>query len=56
VFGVPERNPVTRLRPPAPAEDYGRAKLAEEELCRAANACGLDISIVGRFAMALAED
>ena len=46
VFGVPERNPVTRLTPPAPAEDYGRAKLAAEELCRAANARGLDVSIV----------
>lgn len=46
VFGVPERNPVMRSTRPAPAEDYGEAKLAAEELCREANAFGLDISII----------
>jgi nucleoside-diphosphate-sugar epimerase len=46
VFGVPDFNPVTRATVPRPAEDYGRAKLAGEELCRAAAAAGLDVSIV----------
>jgi nucleoside-diphosphate-sugar epimerase len=31
---------------PRPAEDYGRAKLAGEELCRAAADAGLNVSIV----------
>jgi len=46
VFGVPKQNPVTEDTLPAPAEDYGRAKLAGETLCREAFAHGLDISIV----------
>ena len=46
VFGVPKQNPVTENTEPAPAEDYGRAKLAGETLCREAVSNGLDISIV----------
>lgn len=46
VFGVPASNPVTRSTPPAPAEDYGRAKLAGEQLCTAATTRGLDVSVV----------
>jgi nucleoside-diphosphate-sugar epimerase len=46
VFGVPRENPVTRDTPPSPAEDYGRAKLAGEELCLEASAAGLDVSII----------
>lgn len=47
VFGVPKSNPVTEATEPSPAEDYGRAKLAGEEICR--QACerhGLDVSII----------
>ncbi len=46
VFGVPRANPVTEDTPPSPAEDYGRAKLAGEEICRDAAASGFDVSIV----------
>ncbi len=46
VFGVPKSNPVTEETEPAPAEDYGRAKLAGETICSEANARGLDVSIV----------
>jgi nucleoside-diphosphate-sugar epimerase len=46
VFGVPERNPVTEEMEPRPQEDYGRAKLAGERLCRAAADAGLDVAIV----------
>jgi nucleoside-diphosphate-sugar epimerase len=46
VFGAPDRNPVTEETQPRPGEDYGRAKLAAEELCREAVARGLDVSII----------
>jgi nucleoside-diphosphate-sugar epimerase len=46
VFGVPNKNPVTRAMRPKPSEAYGRAKLAGEELCRKAVEAGLDVSIV----------
>ena len=46
VFGVPDKNPVTRATPPKPAEAYGRAKLAGEEFCRKAVKSGLDVSVV----------
>jgi nucleoside-diphosphate-sugar epimerase len=46
VFGVPERNPVTEDMTPVPGEDYGRAKLAGEELCHEFVRRGLDVSIV----------
>ncbi|MCD4534820.1 NAD-dependent epimerase/dehydratase family protein [Nocardioides sp. cx-169] len=46
VFGVPERNPVTRETVPSPVEAYGRAKLDAEQLCRAAVTRGLDVTVV----------
>lgn len=46
VFGAPRDGLVTRATLPAPAEEYGRAKLAGEELCRAAAKRGIDVSIV----------
>ena len=46
VFGVPLANPVTEDTPPSPAEDYGRAKLAGEEICQDAARRGLDVSII----------
>lgn len=46
VFGVPNVYPVTPETPPCPAEDYGRAKLAGETLCREFAERGLDVSIV----------
>jgi nucleoside-diphosphate-sugar epimerase len=46
VFGIPESNPVTEETPPRPLEDYGRAKLEAEQLCREAVAAGLDVTIV----------
>lgn len=46
VFGIPERNPVTEDTPPRPLEDYGRAKLEAEQLCREAASAGLDVTIV----------
>jgi nucleoside-diphosphate-sugar epimerase len=46
VFGAPDSNPVTEETPPRPQEDYGRAKLAAEELCRRFAGRGLDVTIV----------
>jgi nucleoside-diphosphate-sugar epimerase len=46
VFGAPDRNPVADGAIPNPQEDYGRAKLAGEDLCRAYVARGLDVTIV----------
>jgi len=46
VYGVPKSNPVTEATLPTPMEDYGRAKLAAETLCREYAATGLDVSIV----------
>ncbi|MBA4136013.1 MAG: hypothetical protein C0518_01700 [Opitutus sp.] len=46
VYGAPNTNPVTEATPPAPAEDYGRAKLAGESLCHEFAARGLDVTIV----------
>jgi nucleoside-diphosphate-sugar epimerase len=46
VFGIPPCNPVTEDTPPRPLEDYGRAKLEAEQLCREAAAAGLDVTIV----------
>ena len=46
VFGIPEHNPVTEATPPAPRETYGQAKLEAEQLCHAAVAAGLDVTIV----------
>jgi len=46
IYGVPASNPVTEETVPAPREEYGRAKLAGEQLCREFAARGLDVSIV----------
>ncbi|HEY8042568.1 MAG TPA: NAD-dependent epimerase/dehydratase family protein [Polyangiaceae bacterium] len=46
VFGAPSRNPVDDATVPRPQEDYGRAKLAAEELCHEYVARGLDVTII----------
>ncbi|MCA1442163.1 NAD-dependent epimerase/dehydratase family protein [Ensifer sp. IC4062] len=47
VFGAPKSNPVTEKTEPNPAEDYGRAKLAGEIICKEAmQRHGLDVAIV----------
>ena len=46
VFGVPTSNPVLPTTVPAPAEEYGLAKLAAEWACLQAAADGLDVTIV----------
>lgn len=47
VYGAPDRNPVDDQTPLRPGEDYGRAKLAAEDLCRRyAKTEGLDITII----------
>ncbi len=46
VFGVPETNPVDETSKPHPREDYGRAKLAAEELCHEFVEQGLDVTII----------
>jgi nucleoside-diphosphate-sugar epimerase len=46
VFGAPDTNPVTEETTPRPQEDYGRAKLEAEHLCREHAARGLDVTIV----------
>ena len=46
IFGVPERNPVTEEMAPSPQEDYGRAKLAGEQLCRDFAERGLDVTSI----------
>jgi nucleoside-diphosphate-sugar epimerase len=46
IYGIPESNPVTEQTEPHPMEEYGRAKLAGEVLCRDAAKRGLDVSII----------
>jgi nucleoside-diphosphate-sugar epimerase len=46
VFGIPDANPVTDRTVPRPREEYGRAKLAAEDLCHDYAARGLDVTIV----------
>ncbi len=46
VYGIPSSNPVTEQTVPIPVEEYGRAKLAGENLCRDYALKGLDVSIV----------
>lgn len=46
VFGKPKSNPVTEATLPAPGEEYGRAKLAGEDICHEFAEQGLDVSIV----------
>ncbi len=46
IYGVPKTNPVTEQTAPSPMEEYGRAKLAGETLCRKSADLGLDVSII----------
>jgi nucleoside-diphosphate-sugar epimerase len=46
IYGIPKSNPVTEETEPLPDEDYGRAKLAGERLCRDFVNQGLDVSII----------
>jgi len=46
VYGVPTTPTITEATPPAPAEDYGAAKLAAEELCWKAADSGLDVTVI----------
>jgi len=46
IFGIPASNPVTDDTPPRPLEDYGRAKLDAELLCRDAVAAGTDVTVI----------
>lgn len=46
VYGIPKSNPVTEETVPTPVEEYGRAKLAGETLCREYARKDLDVSIV----------
>jgi nucleoside-diphosphate-sugar epimerase len=46
IFGIPESNPVTEETQPHPLEDYGRAKLQAELLCREAVQDGADVTII----------
>jgi nucleoside-diphosphate-sugar epimerase len=46
VYGRPERSPVTEETVPVPLEDYGRAKLEADELCREHASRGLDVTII----------
>ena len=46
VFGVPPKNLVDDTVAPRPGEEYGRAKLAAESLCRQYSEMGLDVTIV----------
>lgn len=46
IFGAPAKNPVDDDTPLQPGEDYGRAKLAGEELCRKYAREGLDVTTI----------
>ncbi len=46
VFGVRAVNPVTEDSPLEPAEAYGKAKAAAEQLCHEAVARGMDVTII----------
>jgi nucleoside-diphosphate-sugar epimerase len=46
VYGAPRQNPVDDKTPLQPGEDYGKAKLAAEELCRDYAKHGLDVTII----------
>src|SRR5215475_14611127 len=46
VYGVPKANPVTEETVPIPVEEYGKAKLAGENLCWEYVRNGLDVSIL----------
>lgn len=46
VYGAPDRNPVTEDTTPRPGEEYGKAKLAAEAVCREFRGRGADITII----------
>ncbi len=46
VYGIPRRNPITETTEPHPMEEYGKAKLAGENLCREYAARGLNVAIM----------
>lgn len=46
VYGAPPSNPVDDRTPTVPGEDYGRAKLAAERLCREYERRGVDVTII----------
>ena len=46
VYGAPQKNPVDEATPPRPQEEYGRAKLAADELCRQYAERGLDVTVI----------
>lgn len=46
VYGAPDQNPVDDDTPLRPGEDYGKAKLAAEDLCRRAAKEGLDVTLI----------
>jgi nucleoside-diphosphate-sugar epimerase len=46
VFGAPDRCPVDEDTTPRPGEDYGRAKLAAEDLCKEFVRAGVDVTII----------
>jgi nucleoside-diphosphate-sugar epimerase len=46
IFGAPDKNPVDDDTPLRPGEDYGKAKLAGEELCREFARQGLDVTTI----------
>ena len=46
IYGAPKSNPVDESTRPEPGEEYGRAKLAAEDLCREYRERGLDITII----------
>lgn len=46
IYGAPEKNPVRETTVPVPQEEYGRAKLAAEELCWGYARRGLDVTVV----------
>jgi len=46
VYGAPDKNPVDDDTPLRPGEDYGKAKLKAEELCRRYSREGLDVTII----------
>ncbi len=46
IYGAIKTNPVSEETEPSPGEDYGRAKLAGEILCKESAERGLDVSII----------
>ena len=46
VYGAPKKNPINELSEIDPAEDYGKAKLAGEALCKEFQHKGLNCSVI----------